>query len=48
MFEGDLEHGELEVGQVSSMIRTIQPAGDVVREIWQEYQDALNNLQRLT
>lgn len=47
MFEGDLEHGELEVGQVSSMIRTIQPAGDVVREIWQEYQDALNNLQRL-
>jgi len=48
MFEGDLVHGELEVGQVSSMIRTIQPAGDVVREIWQEYQDALNNLQRLT
>mgnify|MGYP000197360637 FL=1 len=48
MFEGDLVNGELEVGQVSSMIRTIQPAGDVVREIWQEYQDALNNLQRLT
>lgn len=48
MFEGDLEHGELEVGQVSSMIRTIQPAGDVVREIWQEYQHELNNLQRLT
>lgn len=48
MFEGDLEHGELEVGQVSSMIRAIQPAGDVVREIWQEYQHELNNLQRLT
>lgn len=48
MFEGDLEHGELEVGQVSSMIRTIQPAGEVVREIWQEYQDSLNNVQRLT
>jgi len=48
MFEGDLEHGELEVGQVSSMIRAIQPAGEVVREIWQEYQHELNNLQRLT
>ncbi|MFM7388622.1 MAG: NAD(P)H-dependent flavin oxidoreductase [Bacteroidota bacterium] len=48
MFEGDLEHGELEVGQVSSMIRAIKPAGDVVREIWQEYQHELNNLQRLT
>jgi enoyl-[acyl-carrier protein] reductase II len=48
MFEGDLVHGELEVGQVSSMIRTIQPAGVVVREIWQEYQHEINNLQQLT
>ncbi|MFM7724005.1 MAG: NAD(P)H-dependent flavin oxidoreductase [Bacteroidota bacterium] len=48
MFEGDLERGELEVGQVSSMIRAIQPAGEVVREIWQEFQHELNNLQRLT
>ena len=37
MFEGDLENGELEVGQVSSMINEIKPAADVVKEIWQEY-----------
>ena len=37
MFEGDLENGELEVGQVSSMIKEIKPAADVVKEIWEEY-----------
>lgn len=36
MFEGDLEEGELEVGQVSSLIKTIKPAADIVKEIWQE------------
>lgn len=44
MFEGDLEEGELEIGQVAAGIRVIQPAGDVVREIIAEYraaQDAL-------
>jgi len=47
MFEGDLEQGELEVGQISSMIRAIKPAGDVVREIWQEYSHELKNIERL-
>lgn len=37
MFEGDLEEGELEIGQVAAGIRHIQPAGDIVREIWAEY-----------
>jgi enoyl-[acyl-carrier protein] reductase II len=44
MFEGDMEQGELEIGQVAASIRAIQPAGDVVREIIAEYraaQDAL-------
>ena len=39
MFEGKLEEGELEIGQVSAAIREIKPAGDVVREIWQEFLD---------
>jgi enoyl-[acyl-carrier protein] reductase II len=34
MFEGDLEEGELEIGQVSSMIKTIQPAAEIVDEIY--------------
>lgn len=37
MFEGDLDEGELEIGQVSALIRGIQPAADIVAEIWKEY-----------
>lgn len=38
MFEGDMEEGELEIGQVSSMIKEMKPAADIVKEIWEEYQ----------
>ncbi|HVZ25424.1 MAG TPA: nitronate monooxygenase [Sediminibacterium sp.] len=37
MFEGDLVQGELEIGQVSALINDIKPAGEVLREIWEEY-----------
>lgn len=37
IFEGDLEEGELEIGQVSAAIKRIQPAADIVKEIWDEY-----------
>ena len=38
MFEGDLEEGELEIGQVSSMINDIMPAGSIVEEIMREFE----------
>ncbi len=41
MFDGDLEHGELEIGQVSAIIKTIQPAAEIVSEIWDEFNLAL-------
>lgn len=41
MFEGDLIEGELEIGQVASLITNIMPAGDVVREIIAEFRLAL-------
>lgn len=41
MFEGNLEEGELEIGQVSSMIETIKPAAEILHEIWAEYNDLL-------
>lgn len=41
MFEGNLEEGELEIGQVSSMIKTIKPAAEILHEIWAEYNDLL-------
>ncbi len=45
MFEGDLEEGELEIGQISGLIDQIQPAAAIVSEIIEEYNLALKNLQ---
>ena len=47
MFEGDLKEGELEVGQVSSMIRTLKPAAEIVQEIMDDFRRSLNALQKL-
>lgn len=38
MFEGDLTDGELEIGQVSAILDKIQPASEIIKEIWEEYQ----------
>ncbi len=37
MFEGDLEEGELEIGQAAAMIHEIKPAAQLVSELWQEF-----------
>ncbi|PJJ76678.1 enoyl-[acyl-carrier protein] reductase II [Thermoflavifilum aggregans] len=37
MFEGDLENGELEIGQICALVREIKPAAEVVKEIWEEF-----------
>ncbi|MCZ4242884.1 NAD(P)H-dependent flavin oxidoreductase [Pedobacter punctiformis] len=37
MFEGDLENGELEIGQISSMLKEIRPAVVILEEIWGEF-----------
>ncbi len=37
MFEGNLDEGELEIGQVSAIIKEIKPAADVVKEIWNDF-----------
>jgi enoyl-[acyl-carrier protein] reductase II len=44
MFEGDLQEGELEIGQVSALLNDILPAETIVRNLLQEYQLALNEL----
>jgi enoyl-[acyl-carrier protein] reductase II len=41
MFEGDIENGELEVGQISGIIKELKPAADVVAEIITEFNQAL-------
>ncbi|RYZ51864.1 MAG: nitronate monooxygenase [Sphingobacteriales bacterium] len=37
MFEGDLNEGELEIGQVSAMITEIKPAAAIVQELWETF-----------
>ena len=44
MFEGDLEEGELEIGQISGLIDTVKPVSEIVDEIIREYRDARNQL----
>lgn len=46
MFEGDLDEGELEIGQVSSMIDSIMPVEDIMDEIIAEYQHQLNRINQ--
>lgn len=41
MFEGDLDQGELEIGQVSALIKTIKPAALIVNELWLDFEAAL-------
>ena len=40
MFEGDLEEGELEIGQISGLIHEIKPAAEIVKEIVEEFKVA--------
>jgi len=37
MFEGNLDEGELEIGQVSAGIKAVQPAATILKDIWDEY-----------
>jgi enoyl-[acyl-carrier protein] reductase II len=45
MFEGDLEEGELEIGQISGYINEIKPAAQIVNEILSEYNEVLAKLE---
>lgn len=41
MFEGDLNEGELEIGQVAGLIHNIQPAAEIFKHLLSEYRLAL-------
>jgi enoyl-[acyl-carrier protein] reductase II len=44
MFEGDLEEGELEIGQVSGAIKEIKPAAQVVNDLVSDFKKAQQNI----
>lgn len=43
MFEGNMEEGELEIGQVSALLDHILPAGEIVKNVWEEFNNGLLN-----
>jgi enoyl-[acyl-carrier protein] reductase II len=43
MFEGKLDEGELEIGQVSSLLDSILPAATIVKNVWKEFEEGLLN-----
>jgi enoyl-[acyl-carrier protein] reductase II len=43
MYEGNLEEGELEIGQVSALVNDILPAGQIVQDIWNEFLAIVEN-----
>lgn len=47
MFEGDLEEGELEIGQISGLIHDIKPVAKIVEDMVAEYEMAKQNVNLL-
>lgn len=48
MFEGDMENGELEIGQVSAMLKKIKPAKSILDEIWSEFKSELQRFKYIS
>ncbi len=47
MFEGDMEEGELEIGQVCASVKEIKPAAEIVSEVWKEFLEAKDRIAKL-
>ena len=45
MFEGDLENGELEIGQIAGIIHSIKPAKEVLENIVKEFEQVKNSFK---
>lgn len=41
MFEGDMDEGELEIGQAGALLDRILPAGEIVKKVWEEFMSGL-------
>jgi enoyl-[acyl-carrier protein] reductase II len=48
IFEGDLKNGELEIGQVASLIQTIEPVETIMKSLIAEYNQCLDGLRKIS
>lgn len=46
MFEGDMEDGELEIGQIAGLIHDIKPAAKIVEDLIREFEDAKKEVNK--
>ena len=44
IFEGNLEEGELEIGQIASMFRKEEPVADIMNDLVEGYRRAASRL----
>ena len=47
IFEGDIENGELEIGQVVAGINAVRPVADIMHDLVEGYDAALNRINKL-
>ncbi|HNP67425.1 MAG TPA: nitronate monooxygenase [Aequorivita sp.] len=47
MFEGDLEEGELEIGQIAGLIHDIKPAAQILKDMIDEFEKAKKEIDNL-
>lgn len=47
MFEGDMDEGELEIGQIAAMLKQIRPAREIFQKIWTEFLEEKKRLSAL-
>lgn len=48
MFEGDIDNGELEIGQVAAAIREIKPAAEIIQEIVAEFNHTIEQIRHIS
>jgi enoyl-[acyl-carrier protein] reductase II len=46
MFEGDLDEGELEIGQIAGLIHDIKPAAEIVVEMMIDFNIARKEVDK--
>jgi enoyl-[acyl-carrier protein] reductase II len=46
MFEGDMNEGELEIGQIAGLIRAIKPAAEIIEEMIADFEVAKNDVTK--
>lgn len=47
MFEGDMEEGELEIGQIAAYIHNIKPAAEIIEDIMKEFAKSQEELRKI-